>query len=108
MTRFLQSMMENQQRQTEILHQGLLTAPHEQRPGSISDFKRLQPAIFLGTEKPIDAEQWLINTIDLLKAARIPEENQDTAEGCGQNLMVGRRSKIGEAHLLGSVFEEFL
>jgi len=68
-------MMKNQQRQTEILHQGLLTAPREQRPGSISDFKRLEPAIFSGTEKPLDAEQWLINTTDLLKAARIPDEN---------------------------------
>ena len=42
----------------------------------MSDFRRLQPAIFTGREKPLDAEQWLIDTTDLLKAAWIPEEDQ--------------------------------
>ena len=42
----------------------------------MSDFRRLQPAVFSGTEKPLDAEQWLIDMTDLLKAARIPGENQ--------------------------------
>ena len=42
----------------------------------MSDFRRLQPADFLGTEKPLDAEQWLIDITDLLKAARIPDENR--------------------------------
>ena len=46
------------------------------RPGSISDFRRLQPTIFSGTEKPLDVEQWLIDTTDLLKEAQIPNENQ--------------------------------
>jgi len=41
MMRFLQSLKENQQKQTEILHQGLLTAPHEQRPMNVYDFRRL-------------------------------------------------------------------
>jgi len=36
----------------------------------------LQPAEFSGTEKPLDAEQWLIDMTDLLKAARILGENQ--------------------------------
>ena len=31
---------------------------------------------FLGTEKPLNAEQWLIDTTDLLKAARIPNKNK--------------------------------
>ena len=53
-----------------------MTAPREQRPGNVSDFRKLQPATFLGTEKPLDAEQWLIDTTDLLKAAQIPNENQ--------------------------------
>ena len=48
--------MENQQNQKKILHQGLLmVAPHEQRPRNISEFMKLQPAIFSGTEKPLDA-----------------------------------------------------
>ena len=53
----LKSMMENQQNQMEILHQGLLMAPHEQRPENVSKFKKLQPPIFSGTEKPLDVEQ---------------------------------------------------
>ena len=57
MIRILQGMMQSQQQQTELLRQGLLVAPREQRPGNVSDFRRLQPAIFLGTEKPLDAEQ---------------------------------------------------
>jgi len=42
----------------------------------MSDFRRLQPAVFSVTEKPLDAEQWLIDMTDLLKAARIPNKNQ--------------------------------
>ena len=76
MMRILQGMMQSQQQQTELLRQGLLVTPREQRPGNVSDFRRLQPAIFSGTEKPLDAEQWLIDTTDLLKAARVPDENQ--------------------------------
>ena len=67
--RILQGMMQSQQQQTELLRQGLLVAPREQRPGNVSDFRRLQPAIFSGTEKPLDAEQWLVDTTDLLEAA---------------------------------------
>ena len=69
-------MIQSQQQQTELLHQGLLVAPLEQRPGNVSGFRRLQPVIFSGTEKPLDAEQWLVDTTDLLKAARVPDENQ--------------------------------
>ena len=71
----IQTMMENQQQQTELLRQEL-AAPKEQRPGNVSDFRRLQPAIFTGVEKPLDAEQWLTDTTDLLNAARVPKENQ--------------------------------
>ena len=42
----------------------------------MSDFKRLQPAVFSGTERPLDVEQWMMDTTDLLKAARISDENQ--------------------------------
>ena len=74
--RVLQGMMQSQQQQTELLRQGLLVVPREQRPGNVSDFRRLQPAIFSGTEKSLDAEQWLVDMTDLLKAARVPDENQ--------------------------------
>ena len=62
-------MMENQQKQTELLRQGLIAAPKEQRSGNVSNFRRLQPTIFTGEERPLDAEQWLIDITDLLKAA---------------------------------------
>ena len=67
-------MMENQQK--EILHRGLLTIKGEPRPGNVADFKRLQPAIFSGAESPLNTEQWLIDTTDLLKAARVSDENK--------------------------------
>jgi len=55
MIRILQGMMQSRQQQTELLRQGLLVVPREQRPGNVSDFRRLQPTIFSGTEKPLDA-----------------------------------------------------
>ena len=54
----------------------MIAAPKEQRPGNVSDIRQLQPAIFTGEKKPLDAEQWLIGIIDLLKAAQVPKENQ--------------------------------
>ena len=42
----LKSLMKYQQKQTEILHPGVLMAPHKQRLGNISKFKKLQPAVF--------------------------------------------------------------
>jgi len=69
-------MMETQQQQTELLRQILVTAPREQRPGNVLDFSRLQLIIFTGEEKPLDAEQWFRDIIDLLIAARIPTDNQ--------------------------------
>jgi len=73
--RILQGIIETQQKQTKPLCQGLLEAPKEQSPRNTFNFRRLQPAVFSKTEKPLDAEQWLIDTTDLLKVARIPEEN---------------------------------
>ena len=32
--------------------------------------------IFLGIDNPVDAERWLVDTTDLLKVARVPNENQ--------------------------------
>lgn len=70
----LHGMMENQQ-QMAVLREGLLIVPNERRPGNVFDFRRLQPAVFSGTEKRLD-DEWLTDSIDLLKAARILEENQ--------------------------------
>jgi len=68
-------MMESQQKQTELLHQGLLVAPREQKPGNLSDFRRLEQVTFLSMEKPLDAEQWLVDSAELLKEAWIPDKN---------------------------------
>ena len=32
--------------------------------------------MFSSTERPLDIEQWLMDTTDLMKIARIPDENQ--------------------------------
>ena len=76
MMRILQGMMENQWQQRELLQQGLLAVPREQKLGNILDFRRLQPVVFLRIEKPLDAEQWLINTTNLQKIAQIFDENE--------------------------------
>jgi len=55
--RVIHNLMENQQKQTELLREGLMTAPKEQRSGNVSDFRQLQPAIFTRGERPLDAEQ---------------------------------------------------
>jgi len=72
----IQRTLETQQKQVEFLHQCLLVISQEYHSGTVSEFRKLQPTIFDGTEKPLDAEQWLINTTDLLKAAQVPKEHQ--------------------------------
>jgi len=60
----------------EILHQGLLMASYEQRPGNIFEFRKLQQTVFSGTKKSLDGEQWLIDTTNLMNVAQIPNEYQ--------------------------------
>jgi len=74
--RVIFNIIENQQKLTELIRQGLMASRKKQRPGNISDFRRLQPAIFTGEERPLDSEQWLIDITNPLKVARVPEENQ--------------------------------
>jgi len=81
-------MMEIQQQQMKLLQDGLLIAkqtatialnkaatPQESRTGNVFDFRRLHPVVFTGTGKPLKAKQWLINTTNLLNAARIHAED---------------------------------
>ena len=78
-----------QQKQTEILREGLLaaqqtaaavieraTAPRGPRVGGITDFMRLNPRVFTGNEAPLEAEQWLVDMTNLLEAANIPAAEQ--------------------------------
>ena len=53
-----------------------MTAPREPRTGNITDFMRMNPAVFTGTETPLEAEQWITDMEDLLKAAKIPEADR--------------------------------
>ena len=50
-------------------------APRKPKLGNVSDFRRLQPATFAGTEKPMDAEQWLVDMTNLLNAAHVPKDD---------------------------------
>ena len=66
----LRDMIESHQQQTTLMRDGLIAvqqivtvameravAPREPKLGNVSDFRRLQPATFVGTEKLLDAEQ---------------------------------------------------
>lgn len=53
-----------------------VTAPREPKTGGVSDFRRLQPAVFSGTGTTLEAEQWLVDVTNLLTAARVPEAEQ--------------------------------
>ena len=85
----LRDMIESHQQQTAFIRDGLIAvqkttmvameravAPREPKFGNISDFRRLQPATFAGTEKLLDAEQWLVDMTNLLIAARVPKDDQ--------------------------------
>ena len=52
---------------------GLLTLPQEHRLRDVADVRRVKSTIFPVLRSTLDAELWLINTTDLLKAARHPE-----------------------------------
>ena len=67
-------MLAAQQTATATIERSM--TPREPKPGNISDFRRLQPATFAGTEKPLDAEQWLVDMTNLLTTARVPKEEQ--------------------------------
>jgi len=42
----------------------------------VSDFRRLHHAVFIGEESHLVAEQWLVDTENLLVAARVPEADR--------------------------------
>lgn len=46
------------------------------KPGNVSDFRRLQPTTFVGTGTSLEAKQRLVNMINLLRTARMPEVYQ--------------------------------
>jgi len=74
MALFRDGLVAAQQTTTMVMERS--TAPCGPKPGNISDFRRLQPTTFVGTEKPLDAKQWLVDMTNLLNAARVPAEDQ--------------------------------
>ena len=56
----LRGMLEAQQQQTALLREGFLAAqqtaavaPEQARVGTVTDFRRLQPAVFTGAGSPV-------------------------------------------------------
>lgn len=86
----MQRMMELQQEHNELMRTSLErnqgspmgstngpgTMVLPPRPGTVSDFRRLHPETFAGTETPLQAEQWLTHTEQLLQAARIADADR--------------------------------
>ena len=85
----LHDMIESHQQQTAFMRDGLISvqqtttvameravAPREPKLGNVLDFKSLQLETFVGTEKPLDAKQWLVDMTNLLNAARVPKDDQ--------------------------------
>ena len=85
----LRDLIESHQQLMALMRDGLIAvqqiamvameravAPREPKFGNISDFRRLQRATFAGTEKSLDAEQWLVDMTNLLNVARVPKDNQ--------------------------------
>jgi len=81
-----QQLVEFQVQQTTLLSKGVaaaqqtatealerVMAPKEQKIGNAADFRKFEPKMFSGNEEPLQAEQWLVDTENLLKIARVPE-----------------------------------
>ena len=86
-----QQQSEAQQQQNALLHEALLaaqktsttaqatttaaikkmTAHRELRTGNVTDFMRMNPTMFTGTETPLEAEKWITDMENLLKATKI-------------------------------------
>ena len=85
----MQRMMELQQEHNQLMRVSMERA-HETatrhaavpaigappRPGTVSDFRRLHPEVFAGTETYLQADQWLIKIEQLLQAARVADADR--------------------------------
>jgi len=69
-------MQERLDRQENVGRLAIGAPPPPLRPGTVADFRRLGSDTFAGTETPLQAEQWLVKTEQLLKAARVPEADR--------------------------------
>ena len=53
-----------------------VTAPQGKRVETLTDFIRMSPSVFTGTEAPLAAEQWLTDMANLLEGANVPEADR--------------------------------
>lgn len=91
----------------------LMTAPPEREwSGSIFHLRELQPTTFSGVETPLQADQWIVDMDNLLRAAHPTRKSggycENPAQRCGQGLVAGRRAQVGEAGDLESFLGKFL
>ena len=71
---FMKLLLDSQQQQNEwvtIALEKLAALGSQVRQENVSDFRKLHPAVFTGEESHQDAEQWLIDTENLLVATRV-------------------------------------
>ena len=76
---FMRLLLESQQQQNErvtVALEKIAASGSQVRQGNVSDFRRLHPAVFIGEEIHLVAEQWLVDTENLLVAARVPEADR--------------------------------
>jgi len=113
---FMRVLLESQQQQNErvtVALEKIAASESQTRQGNVSDFRRLHPAAFTGEESYLDAEQWLIDTQNLLVAARVPKADRVDVVKI-QLLYVARTWWLAEeSHLLRPIswktfFEVFL
>ena len=73
----------------------------------MSDFRRLHLAVFTGEESHLDAEQWIIDTENLLVAARVLEADRG---GFSENSAIESGTYmvacIGELFVEARLFED--
>ena len=108
-------LLESQQQQNEritVALEKLAASGSQVRHGNVSDFRRLHPAIFTGEKSHLDAEQWLIDTENLLVAARVSEADQvDEVKiqllGVTHTWWLAEESFV-ETRLLGDIFGSIL
>ena len=69
-------LLESQQQQNgrvTVALEKIAASGSQVKQGNVSDFRRLQPTVFTGEESHLVVEKWLVDRVNLLVAARVPE-----------------------------------
>jgi len=73
---FMRLLLESQHQQNEqvtVALEKIAASGSQVKQGNVSDFRKLHPAVFTGEESHLVAKQWLVDTENLLVAARVPK-----------------------------------